>query len=146
VTRTVADILDQAAVLVGQPGMWQQDGFRGVSGSCCAAGGIAQVIAPDDPHGDPWDLSGGRERAELGREAAAFFAEFLRDYEDAVAFWHPSGDDEDGGELDVIETIAGWNDDPRRRQSEVVSALRDAAAEWRERTEARAQRQLAGAR
>jgi hypothetical protein len=112
---TVADVLERAAALIEPEGAWTQGAFsRNYDGSAdltedenaasepvcwCALGAIAQ-IARADPNA-PFVFSDGKK---LTQQAAAH----LR-----ILAGH---------------AIDDWNDEPNRKQTEVVEALRKAAA------------------
>ena len=79
---------------------WGRDWFRNpADDSRCALGAIAWATGDDISDGNPfW--------SEPGKVAAREFARWLVMYRDAVECTT------DDGDLDVMETVAGVNDDP----------------------------------
>lgn len=88
-------------------------------GCRCALGAIGYAADPSDPDGNPLfvDLS----VRPIASAAAVALADYLIDELGAARCV------DDDGEFNVIETVGGWNDEPRRTVHEVVAALNAAA-------------------
>ena len=146
--RTVADVLDQAAEQL--PTRWRAyEPANPATWDHSVVDVLAYILAPEAVQPQLVDLTGSRERADLGEAVADFLAHYVIDYIGDYACW--TGDDEtEPHRLDTVETILAWEDDDRRSQpltvTDVATVIRAAAIEWRERQADREARALAGAR
>ena len=95
--RDIADVLEQAAQLLSQPGAWTQGAFQRGEKCFCLLGAIAFVTG-DNPH-----CAWGNTLASDAREPLA----------DAIGI--------------PTFAVVDWNDAPERTQDEVVAKLREAA-------------------
>lgn len=139
--QTPADVFTSVAdYFAADPDRWDQGSYIGLGDCRCSLGAIAYALNPADRTGDPMDLStGSNQLGVLARTAADFFAHYLIDYLDVPMC--TTGDDEHQPmELDVTDTVAGWNDEQGRTPGQVVAAFRAAADEWNHRQAARVER------
>ena len=129
---TPADVLNRAADWFAEdPARWTRGSYV-LDGCRCALGGLAWVLDPEDPDGDPLKLRS-REATELGQATVDFLADFLADfYNMPVAVESPD------------ETVANWNDE-QKTAAPIIGALRAAAAEWTDREHLRLTRELMAA-
>lgn len=111
-TLTVADVLDEAAAVIGRQGWWQGGYYDPAAAlampmnSCAVCVRAAINVA-----------AGGQANGanDLARAATRAFETYV-----GLCGTHP-------------ETAALWNDEPGRTVAEVVAALEGSARAWRER-------------
>ena len=129
-TLTPAGVLLAAADWIeADPTRWGREVLIDPDKGCrCALGAIALAADPNDHDGDPFYVGGiFPDLYRPIRKAAVAAVDVLADYvtHELGAPWCNS---KAVGGPDVVETIGGWNDAPDRTPSEVVAALRAAAA------------------
>lgn len=109
----VAELLNQAADLLEEPGAWTQlGGDEDGSDGECARNFMGQPVPSDDPEASCWCLFGAIERVSDGHDT-----QLVRAFE-----WLSGKRSHD---------LVVWNDEEGRTQGEVVAALRAAAEKAR---------------
>jgi hypothetical protein len=132
---TVGSVLNRAADLIEENGHGVDD-FTPDSGGYCVAGAIAEAagINPDDwddtntgsPDASDYTTWGEYQEAlEAWRAGRRASLQALRAF---LAHLNPGATPETLSRSSLIEVISVWNDDDTRTASEVVAALRAAAA------------------
>lgn len=100
---------------------WAPEWFIAPDGCRCSLGAITYAADPSDPDGDPRFVDPSVRPIATG--AALALADYLVDELGAVRAVDPETD-----EVDVVETVGSWNDQPGRTVSQVIAALDAAAA------------------